>query len=154
MGRTKVDALKDLGNKLTGSTLATRANETVVGMIDKITSNYEGGGSGTEEILLEANMSWLSGEEVTITDTEIIAQLERFRDLYLNKKSVKLGFVLDNKKLYCINTGFGSIAGNYNEFEFLSSNTVLGVLMIYLHEEIADENSTWKITITNTTGQE
>lgn len=24
MGRTKVDALKDLGNKLTGSTLATR----------------------------------------------------------------------------------------------------------------------------------
>lgn len=44
--RTKVDALKDLGEKVTGSTLDIPENETIVGILDKITDKYSGGGSG------------------------------------------------------------------------------------------------------------
>lgn len=44
--RTKVDALKKLGEKVTGATLVASENETVVGMIDKIADSYSGGGGG------------------------------------------------------------------------------------------------------------
>lgn len=39
--RTKVDALKDLGEKITGKTFGNE--DTVVEMIDEITKNYDGG---------------------------------------------------------------------------------------------------------------
>lgn len=35
--RTKVDALKDLGEKMTGETINVEENETIVGILDKIT---------------------------------------------------------------------------------------------------------------------
>lgn len=38
--RTKVDALKDLGEKLTGKTIEIEENETIVSMLDKITAKY------------------------------------------------------------------------------------------------------------------
>lgn len=58
--RTKVDALKDLGEKVTGQTIGVEENETIVGVLDKITAEYSGGGGGgggemeKETIWLEA----------------------------------------------------------------------------------------------------
>ena len=47
--RTKVDALKDLGEKITGKTITIDENETVVSILDKITENYDGGDTPTED---------------------------------------------------------------------------------------------------------
>lgn len=61
--RTKVDALKELGEKVTGSTLVAEENETIVGMIDKIAENYSGGGEsgGIPKITENTNMTTLDG---------------------------------------------------------------------------------------------
>lgn len=67
--RTKVDALKDLGEKVTGATLPSEENETIVGMIDKIAENYSGDGGGypfpqEPKVLTRA---WLyEGEKISI----------------------------------------------------------------------------------------
>ena len=64
--RTKVDALKELGEKVTGKTLD--AHDTVVEMIDEITKNYEGGSQ--------------SGDFMTIDTTQTLNNYyeARFRD--------------------------------------------------------------------------
>lgn len=82
--RTKVDALKDLGEKVTGATLVADENETIVGMIDKIADNYSGGGSGGGQniailpIVLEEESSY-----ITIEDETTIKELEKVRDYYI-----------------------------------------------------------------------
>lgn len=40
MDRTKIDALKDLGEKITGKTLTITDDDTIVTVLDKITENY------------------------------------------------------------------------------------------------------------------
>ena len=42
MYRTKVEALKDLGEKVTGKTIAIEEKDTIVSMLDKITKAYKG----------------------------------------------------------------------------------------------------------------
>lgn len=64
--RTKVDAIKELGEKITGKTLD--AHDTIVEMIDEITKNYEG--------------SSQSGDFLTIDTTQTLNSYyeARFRD--------------------------------------------------------------------------
>lgn len=66
--RTKVDALKDLGEKVTGATLVPEENETVVGMIDKIAEHYEGGGGGGTTVVANPQ---LSGTEAELTSLQV-----------------------------------------------------------------------------------
>mgnify|MGYP003289663472 CR=1 FL=1 len=85
--RTKVDALKDLGEKVTGKTINTDENETIVGILDKIANDYEGGGSASQEnIILTGDISWLTGGGTTFEDEEDIAKLEHYKELVLDYK--------------------------------------------------------------------
>lgn len=68
--RTKVDALKDLGEKITGKTITIDENETIVSIIDKITENYDGGDTPTEDTkTIEGTSSYadISVSNVTLT---------------------------------------------------------------------------------------
>lgn len=97
--RTKIDALKDLGDKVTGQSIVMDENETIVGMIDKITANYEGGGSGggsnIPKFILQGQIDWiLAGEYVEITDEYNIAQFMGYKDVIASGGSAKFGFKL------------------------------------------------------------
>lgn len=99
--RTKVDALKDLGEKVTGATLTPSENETVVGIIDKIADNYSGGGtSGGSKIFYInqalASENWeenktLSAYILKDTATEVKQELDRVATALRQELYVPIG---------------------------------------------------------------
>lgn len=93
--RTKVDALKELGEKITGSTLVAEENETIVGMIDKIAENYSGGGSGGGADVLKLNTEFTGTLpiELEIEDTEDIEKLNAINQDYITNGKLPPMFI-------------------------------------------------------------
>lgn len=83
--KTKAQALKELGEKITGKTLT--SDNTVVGMIDQITNNYSGGGSGGESDIVLKTAIDASKATNPITDTEDIALLNNWVTRINNKST-------------------------------------------------------------------
>lgn len=147
--RTKVDALKDLGEKVTGNTLEVGENETIVGMLDKIADNYSGGGSGgsSEEILLNASLEWLSGESIEITDADEMAKLNRFEELSEGNKNVKLGLQLNNSKFYIFITYDGTDEGGalYEGITYINAMSSMYHITLEKDKTLSEEQQTWFI---------
>lgn len=86
--RTKVEALKDLGDKVTGTTINIEQNETIVGMLDKITENYTGGSGGSgSSIVLNGTTDWISVKNTPITDDENVAKLNSIMNAIQNDEA-------------------------------------------------------------------
>lgn len=93
--RTKVDALKDLGEKVTGATLVADENETIVGMIDKITDNYSGGGENGGASVLKLNTEFVGTLpiQLEVEDTEDIENLNAINQDYLTNGKLPPMFI-------------------------------------------------------------
>jgi len=99
--RTKVDALKDLGEKVTGATLTPDENETVVGIIDKIAENYSGGGSGSNILIYKINTNLYNfnpdePSPIAITDEQDIETFETIAENFGENKLIFFYFIVDN----------------------------------------------------------
>ena len=86
--RTKVDAIRELGEKVTGKEL--EPQDTIVEMIDEITKNYEGGGSanvpdwsqiGYDEVPNSLIQDFNHSKEIYDNwDASITSMYQKFRD--------------------------------------------------------------------------
>lgn len=100
--RTKVDALKDLGEKVTGTNIGITENETIVEMLDKITANYNGGGSSGGNTLIykiNTNLYNYNPDEpnpIAITDDQDIETLETIIENFGENKLIFFYFIVDN----------------------------------------------------------
>ena len=134
--RTKVDALKDLGEKITGATIDVKENETIVGVIDKIASNYSGGGSVSEDgdIILKTAID-PTQTQIAITDSQDIAVLnswvvrigEKSTDIPKNvivsaNQSGTIGANIFKIGLVMVNGSMGYFAGGVTTLSFIDGN--------------------------------
>ena len=128
--RTKIEALKDLGDKVTGKTINVEENDTIVGMIDKIAKNYKAPSSGTK---VEANPA-LSGTESNLVGLKVgdtkykvpqgpFGFYELLDDAYMQEMADGLYEVCGGAKLYYNNE-------NYIEVDY-SGNEYGGLLQIF-----------------------
>lgn len=162
--KTKAQALKDLGEKVTGKTLT--SDNTIVGMLDQITDNYSGGsGSGANSYILQGNVTWMSGEAVEITDEENLAQLNGFKNAIARGEKPAIGFKLQSTQYedpiyYVLQTKVDYLATSYGDrgdslkvqgIGFLNvvgmTNTFIKVDIIYGWQQDSYERQ-WKITLT------
>lgn len=135
--RTKVDALKDLGEKITGTTIGVKENETIVGVIDKITSNYSGGGSVSEDgdIILKTAID-PTQSQIAITDSQDIAVLnswvarirEKSTDLPKNvivsaNQSGTISANIFKIGMVMVNGSMGYFAGGVTILSFIDGNS-------------------------------
>lgn len=135
--RTKVDALKDLGEKVTGATLVPSENETIVGMIDKIANKYSGGGSGgsgSSALVLSTIPPYDDDIPVDINDASDLEQLEALKNQYLTGgKNLPTQVIFDSldkegkrflryAKISNINTDSSTLQFNV----VIETNTVVG----------------------------
>lgn len=154
--RTKVDALKDLGEKVTGATLPSEENETIVGMIDQIAEAYTGGGSSSSPLItIHISEGDVSSNPTEIDNESDIEQLEKFYNGLVGGANVSLvGVMLDNSNAE--ENTYGGIyyivediyASNYEGEEEAQINivSVAGNYTNKKHFHIdRDENGTWTI---------
>lgn len=127
--RTKVDALVDLGKKITGQDINAEENETIVGMLDKITKNYTGGGGGTDVVanpILAGNESVLTGLQVGETKYAVVGKSIDYIDSDTNIYDLIEGIY---EVVGGINLSYSS-EGSFTTAETNSASGVAGYLLV------------------------
>lgn len=161
--RSIVDALVDLGEKITGKPIEVQDKdlmvygEDVTEVIDEITKNYEAGGGGAQkDFTLNADISWLSGQETVITDKENVAKLNEFKSLVANGEKPTLSLTLTGassiyniiqSSMWYAETTYGA-EGDYLNMKGLGIlDNIVFVNIIYGVDEDTKERI-WTITLT------